>query len=205
MSSCIDHVIKWLHSNCLTLNVDKTKLMWCVSPRLRRPPPSFPIRVGHLFLNPVSSVRYLGITLDSHLSFRPNVSKTVSCCFSMLRRIRSVRRSLTRSSAALLVSSLVLSRVDYCIAVHVGLPSTTLSRLQRVLHASARLVFRANPYDHVTPLLAKLGWLPIQERIKSRLGTITFQCRQGLAPAYLTSELTALTSLPDAHHPRIVW
>ena len=195
MSSCIDHVNQWLHSNRLIVNVNKSNLMWCFSPRLTFPFSSNPICVGDHLVTPVSSVRYLGVILDSHLSFRPNVSKTIASCFSMLRRIRSVRRSLTHSSSVTLISSLAVSRLDYCIAAHFGLPSVTLSRLKRVLHACVRLVFQADRYAHVTPLLAKLGWLPIEERINTRIATLAFQCRVGTAPAYLISELTNVASL----------
>ena len=147
-------------------------------------------------------MRYLGVTLDTHLTFSSNVSATVSACFSVLRRIRSVRRSLTRSLTITLLTSLVLSRLDYCIAVHAGLPSSTLWRLQRVLHASARLASGVSRYAHVTPLLRDLRWLPVRARIDKRLGILAFLNRKGLAPAYLSTELTEVSSLPGRRHLR---
>jgi len=47
-----------------------------------------------------------------------------------------------------LVTSLVLSRLDYCNSVFAGLPASILGRLQRVLHAAARLVNGLRPHDH---------------------------------------------------------
>ena len=120
----------------------------------------------------------------------------------MLRRIRSVRRSLTRSLTVTLLASLVLSRLDYCIAAHAGLPSSTLWRLQRVLHASARLAFGASRCAHVTPLLQELQWLPVRARIDKRLGILAFLSRKNLAPAYLSTELTEVSSLPGRRHLR---
>ena len=43
-----------------------------------------------------------------------------------MRRLRSLRRQLGRDVTARLVSALVLSRLDYCNAILVGLPQTTL-------------------------------------------------------------------------------
>ena len=77
-----------------------------------------------------------------------------------------------------------------------NLPSSALWRLQRVLHASARLVYGSSHYDHVTPLLRELQWLPIQARIEVRVGTLAFLCINGLAPTYLASELSKVTTLP---------
>ena len=66
------------------------------------------------------------------------MSLTVSSC--LLRCIRSIWKSINCELTTVLVNSLVLSRLDYCIAAHYGLPKSTLQRLQRVLHAAARLV-----------------------------------------------------------------
>jgi hypothetical protein len=201
VSACLEQVKLWLNANRLCLNSEKTKLMWCQSPR-RRPVISSPVLFSNRDLHPVDSVTYLGVTLDSHLSFSANVTRTSNACFSMLRRIRSIRRSLTRPLLVSVITSLVLSRLDYCLSLHVGLPSSTLWRLQRVLHASARLVYGASSFDRVTPLLRDLGWLSVKQRIDFRLGTFAFLCRKGLAPSYLSEELIAATSVPGRYHLR---
>ena len=71
---------------------------------------------------------------------------------------------------ARLVSALVLSRRDYCNAVLVGLPASTLAPLQRVINAAARLVAGLGPRDHVThALYQQLHWLPIAQRIEYKI------------------------------------
>ena len=40
--------------------------------------------------------------------------------------------------------------------------------------------------DHITPVLAGLHWLPIQQRNKYKLCLIIFKILQGGAPAYLS-------------------
>ena len=195
ISSCISSVKEWLKSNRLLLNSEKTHLMWCHSPRLNCPFSTLPIHVDGSTLNPVKSVRYLGVVLDSNLSFSTNISKTVSSCFSALRRIRSIRSSITRQATVTLITALVASRIDYCIAAHAGLPSTSLWRLQRVLHASARLVFRTKRHDSVSLLLRKLGWLSVSARIQLRVASIAYLCNKGMAPSYLVRETTPVSSL----------
>ena len=80
---------------------------------------------------------------------REHASRVAQAYYFNLRRLRSVRRQLGRDVSARLVSALVLSRLDYCNAVLVGLPAATLAPLQRVLHAAARLVLDLKPSDHV--------------------------------------------------------
>jgi len=101
---------------------------------------------------------------------REHVSRVAQICFFHLRRLRSVRRQLGRDVSARLVSSLVLSRLDYCNAVLAGLPAATLAPPQRVLNvAAARLVLDLKPPDHATPALRELHWLPIAQRIEYKL------------------------------------
>ena len=65
--------------------------------------------------------------------------------------------------------ALVLSRIDYCNATLAGLPQTTIRPLQRVLNAAARLITDTKSWDHITPVLRKLHWLPIAARIQYKL------------------------------------
>ena len=52
--------------------------------------------------------------------------------------------------------SLVISRIDYCNSVLVGLPASTLAPLQRVQNAAARLILGESRRSHITPALKQL-------------------------------------------------
>ena len=82
-----------------------------------------------------------------------HVRRTVSCCFAALRQLRHLRRYVTDDCLRSLVVSLVHSRLDYGNSVLVRLPAYLQRRLQSVLNAAARLVFRLSRYDHVSDAL----------------------------------------------------
>lgn len=189
VSACISDVAMWMRSNRLQLNTDKTEFIWCTSPRRQHQLPTSPFTVGPDVVTPVSSVRDLGVYIDSDLSMRKHVSKTVSACFATLRQIRSIRRSVTRPVLQSLVSALTLTRLDYCCTTLAGLPARQLDRLQSVLNAAARLINGARKYDHVTPLLHDLHWLRVPQRIEFRLAVLVHRCLHGMAPRYLSGEL----------------
>ena len=44
----------------------------------------------------------------------------------------------------------------------------------------------AKKYDHITPILARLHWLPIAERIQFKFLLLFYKSLQGLAPPYLS-------------------
>ena len=60
----------------------------------------------------------------------------------------------------------VTIRVDYCNNLPCGLPKYQLSKSQRVLNASARLINFVPKSCHITSLLRELHWLPVCYRIK---------------------------------------
>ena len=62
---------------------------------------------------------------------------------------------------------------DYCNAVLTGLPDATLTPLQRVLNASARLILDLKPRDHVTSALKELHLAPDQ-RIEYKLCLLVY-------------------------------
>ena len=171
-----------MRSNRLQLNADKTEFIWCTSSRRQHQIPTASFVIGADVITPVSSVRDLGIYLDSDLSMRTHISKTVSACFAVLRQLRSIRRSVTRPVLQSLVASLVLTRLDYGITTLAGLPARQLNRLQSVVNAAdARLVYSARRSEHMSPLLQELHWLRVPERIDFRLAVLVYRCMNGEA------------------------
>ena len=80
-------------------------------------------RVGGMEVEPVESVRDLGVTLDCQLNMRAHISKIVSACYYHLCRIRQHQHCLDKVHRQRFISALVLSRTDYCNVTLVGLPA----------------------------------------------------------------------------------
>jgi len=145
-----------MSSNRLQLNTPKTEVLWCTSGRRQHQLPTVPLVVGNDTVPSVSSVRNLGIYADADLSMRTHVLKTTSGCFAVLRRIKSIRRTVSVTVLQSLMVALVLSRLDYGSTLLAGLPKQLLDRLQPVQNAATSLVFAARRNDHITPLLHSL-------------------------------------------------
>ena len=88
------------------------------------------------------------------------------------------------------MNALVISRLDYCNSILFGLPNTELQKLQRVQNTAATLICNINKFDHITPTLVKLHWLPVRYRINFKISLITFKVIHRLAPKYLRALLT---------------
>jgi len=173
-------------SNRLQLNHAKTKVLWYASSRRQHQIQSGPVRIGSTNVQPVSSIRDLGVYIDADMSMRTHVTAVARACFAALR---SVRRSLSRHALLTLVHAMIVSKVDYCNSVLAGIPGQLQDRLQSVLNVAARLVFSARRSERITPLLRELHWLRVPERVTFRLCVMAYRCLHGTAPAYFAESL----------------
>ena len=76
-----------------------------------------------------------------------------------------------------------------------GLPKHLLNRLRLIQNTAARIVTLSKRFDHITPILFKLHWLPLGYRIHFKILLLVYKCLNGLAPTYL-SELLRYTNGP---------
>jgi len=162
---CVADVKDWMNKNKLKLNEEKTELLVEGDRARLCQVKKEPLTFGPNALPFQTSTKYLGVHLDETLSMKEQVTSLCRSSYFHLRKIASIRPYLSDESTAQLVSSLILSRLDYCNSTLSGLPSSSLKRLQKVQNNAARLVLRKRKLDPVTPLLEKLLWLPVEARI----------------------------------------
>ena len=67
-----------------------------------------------------------------------------------------------------------------------------------LLRSAARLILRKRKFDPISDdLRRRLHWLPVKQRIQyklDKLGLLVYKCLYGLAPPYLSSMLTPVSS-----------
>jgi len=188
MLSCISDVNDWMASNRLKLNPAKTEFMWCSTAGLSSHIDHVtPFVIDGSSVAPVTSIKLLGVQMDSELTMTSHISRTVSTCFYQLRRLKGIRKSLPMESAKTLVSSFVTSRLDYCNGVLAGITQKQTARMQSILNAAARLLYGGTKRDHITPLIRdKLHWLRFTQRVTYKLCMLVYKSINNSAPQYLT-------------------
>ncbi len=87
------------------------------------------------------------------------------------------------------IHAFISSGIDYCNSLYLGINSYSISRLQMVQNAAARLLTGVRKYEHITPVLMSLHWLPVRFRIDFKVLLLVFKCLNGLAPPYLSDLL----------------
>ena len=165
MQSSISDVKAWATANMHKLNDNKTELMLVISKRtkhLHNLPTS--ITIGNVQIPLNKSVENLGFTLDCHLTMNAHVSNIARTCYFELRRLVSIRRFLTSTATATVVSAFALSRIYYCNSLLFGSTHDVTSHLQRIQNYAARVILCLPNSSSITIHLILLHWLHCQSK-----------------------------------------
>ena len=200
---CIDEIRVWMFDNLLKLNGDKTEILFVTTGKYKHHSFVDSINIDGANIKPSDKVRNLGAIFDRTLNPEAFINTTCKSLWYLLRNISRVRRSLTTDSVKTLVQAYVTSRMDYCNCLLYGAPEVHLSRLQKIQNYAARVVMLVPKRNHITPVLAKLHWLPVNRRIEFKILVYVYKALHGLAPEYLADLLhlyTPTRSLRSASH-----
>ena len=84
-----------------------------------------------------------------------------------MRNITKIKNCLPRSDVETLVHAFITTKLDNCNSLLFGLPRYLIDRLQRIQNSAARLITGSRKYEHITPILKQLHWLPIDMSVSN--------------------------------------
>ena len=177
----------------MKLNENKTEIMLAGNPRTLKDLPRAEIMINNEIIQSSDKVKNLGVLLESDFSMTAQINNLRKSMYFQLQKISSVRPFLTQSAAQTLITTLVLSKLDYCNAILSGVTMENVSKLQTVQNHAAKLILRRKKSDHVTPILKELHWLPVDARISYKTALLCYKCLNDAAPEYLKDFLDIYT------------
>ena len=137
-------------------------------------------------LLPEHTTRDLGVTLDSNLTYDEHVIETVSSCMSRLGQISRTKHAFDKRNLLIIIKTLVFSKF-ILLFIYVG---KHIKKLQAVQNFACRIVKNARKYDHVTPILKELKWLPVASQLYHRNATMAFKCLTNCAKFIKRAEIS---------------
>ena len=169
---------RWSAANGLKFSTAKTVAMhFC---RRRRPCPDMSVRLYGELIPVQPEVKFLGVLLDSRLTYRPHIKKLRDKCMRALNILKCVARTTygsDRSTLLLLYRSLVRSKLDYACFIYDNTYESIKSVLDTVHHAAIRVAtgaFRTTPISsllaeaHEPPLALRRQLLGMRYAVKLR-------------------------------------
>ena len=142
IESCTQRVHNWLLNNGLHLNPSKSEAIAFFNPR-SKPLEALAESIKSISVagSPIklqSSIKNLGVHLDSRMSFDKQVSETCKASYFHIRALRHIQSSLTTEACKTVAAAIVGSRLDYCNSLLAGTSVSNLARLQLVQNTLAR-------------------------------------------------------------------
>ena len=185
MTDCITDIRSWMNCNLLKLNDSKTDVLVLASPHYITTITDMTIRVGDTSIPSSQFVRNLGVMFDQTMNMKKHITSVCQSSFIQLRNIRSLKPFLTPDALMTVAHAFISSRIDYCNSLLIGISDASVGQLQRIQNCTARLITNTRKYDHIRPVLRRLHWLPVKQRIIFKILLLTFKAVHGLAPSYI--------------------
>ena len=186
LEDCIDALRVRMNKNRLKLNDKKTEfIIFGTSTGLKKVATTT-IRVGQEAIPACDKVRNIGAMFDSEMKMDTQVNSMCKSAWFHLYTIGKIRSYLSDDQTKSVVHAYVTPKLDGNNALLVGPRREYLiDKLQLVQNAAAKIITKSTKFDHVTPLLCQLHWLPISKRITFKVLLLVYKSLNDKGPVYL--------------------
>ena len=170
MQLTINRFHNWCQMNALTINIKKNKLMIFGTRSKIKKAKNLTINIANQKLQQVPSYKYLGVTLDSVLSYSNHISTLLNTVSHKAYILSKILRFITKYSALRIYKSMISPYFDYADIVFDKANQSDLDKLQRAQNRCLRICLLATvrtdtDYIHST---AKTPLLKLRRKVHLR-------------------------------------
>ena len=126
LEACTSELWVLMHTNLLKLNDSKTEFILTGTRNMLNMYGKMQITIGDDTINNVDSAKNLGVSFDKHLKNTIHINKLSSTLFYTIRNIDRVCR--LQNNTKILVKALIISRLDYCNSLMLGISKYNLDK-----------------------------------------------------------------------------
>ena len=184
----LDQVYDWLCTNKLSLNVSKTKFMVFDNKLSHSTAPNFKnkLKINNTPLKEAKTFNFLGITIDSALSWQAQVKKINSQISRTLGVINKLKRIAPPSVLKTLYNTLINQKLSYGIRAW-GLNHAKVFKIQK----KAIRAITASKYNaHTDPLFKQLNLLKVEDIFKQNCLVLHYKIERNIAPQHIRDLIT---------------
>ncbi len=150
--------------NGLMINSSKTQCIFIGSRQLcSRIPEDVVVQFDGTSITPSTHVKNLGLYMDRYMTFETHINEISKKVMGMLIYINRISSYLDKTTRIIVIQSLVLSHIKYCLSIWGTTNSTLINKIQKLQNFAARVaVGGLKKYDHVSPAFRELKWMKIR-------------------------------------------
>ena len=158
----LNKVFQWLSANKLSLNVSKTKYMIFSNKLDRNPTPIEKPEINQIKLKLVKQFDFLGITIDSNLSWKPHATKVCGRISRTLGVMKKIKRFAPPQVMKILYQSLILPHLNYGIKAW-GFAHSKVFNIQK---KAIRIMTNRKVNSHTDPIFRDEKLLKVEDIFK---------------------------------------
>ena len=146
------------------------------------------IYFGDTAIVPSTTVKNLGVHMDQYLLFDIHINHVSRKINGLLIALNRVKDRLDKKSREIVVQSLALSVINYCLKVWGMTTKEQIERVQKLQNFAARVAHgETRKYDHITPVMKELKWLKVENKIVFDICSFTYKICNNMLPDWLFS------------------
>ena len=159
----LDVINMWCMDNKLTINLKKTKYMYFSQHNIRHHPC---VKIDVQTIELTRTYTYLGVVLDSQLTFKPYINQVRKTASYKLKLLRKTRYLLSEKAAETIAKSMVIPTMDYGNMFLTGCHADDLGDLDVLQNHALRCAFNIhNPRDlHIDLLLLRANTMSLKKK-----------------------------------------
>ena len=176
----LEKLLHWIRANKLSLNLDKTKCM-IFSNAIDRLPMN--IVLDGKVLEVVSTMKFLGLTIDNKLSWKPHIDNVCRTISQNIGLINKVKYYFPKPTLLMLYSSLILPYLNYGVIAWGHTHSTYLDRILLLQKKALRIICHTSWKAHTDVLFCENNILKINDLFRHHLGQFMFKLENKALPS----------------------
>ncbi|RUM30450.1 MAG: hypothetical protein DSY42_04590 [Aquifex sp.] len=182
----------YFSKNGLMVNATKTQCIFIGSRQLcSHIPEDVVVKFDGTNISPSIHIKNLGLHMDRYMSFDAHINEISKKVMGMLIYINRISSYLDKKSRIIVVQSLVLSHINYCLSIWGTTTSSLINKVQKLQNFAARVaVGGIKKFDHVSPAYKELKWLKIKQKHTYDICCAMFKVINNVYPDWLYSFLT---------------
>ena len=181
LQDCSNYVNNWCIVNRLYMNMKKTKIMW-FGRNVVESDTQFAfdtIAIAGNKIEHVQSYLYLGVELDSVLSFDKHLDTVISKCNQKLYIFRRIRRYIGEKTALLIYKQTIRPLLEYCSFIFNSGKKVKIDKIDRIQSKCIRIIENCHiKTDRKDELILSSNYelTALQQRRDMQLGSIMYRC-----------------------------
>ena len=189
LNATLNTVVHWFTRNKLSANLKKTKLMFFGTQATLSQMNEVKASTAGVTLETVHTFKYLGVMLDSLLSFNDHINYIKGKTFAKIKLLSKVSCILDRDTLLLVYKTLILPILEYGTVIYHGMSVQNADTLQKLQNAACRSILKEDMYAHIAEMHTQLNLSTLYQRRCRQIAVEVYKCVHNLGTPGCSSML----------------